>query len=91
MKLEGCGAGGGTQLLDLPRDLLELIAQKAAVGGHYRWVALWHVCRRLRWLVLLGEDAPEESVIEAQEVRVWWPGCRGVVKGFRKASPSYAS
>ncbi|GAQ91508.1 hypothetical protein KFL_007970030 [Klebsormidium nitens] len=61
---ELAGERPGTQLLDLPRDLLELIAEKAAVGAHRRWVSLWHVCRRLRWLVLLGEDPPEEVSTE---------------------------
>jgi hypothetical protein len=48
-------------LLDLPGDVLQLIATKASEGAHYRWVSLWHVCRRIRWLVLFGEDAPADG------------------------------
>jgi hypothetical protein len=61
------GAGAGTGLLDLPGDLLQLIADKAAEGAHYQWVLLWHVCRRLRLLVLFREDAPEEG-FESEQV-----------------------
>ncbi|GAQ82455.1 hypothetical protein KFL_001110320 [Klebsormidium nitens] len=57
-------------------SLLEAIAEKASVGAQHRWVALWHVCRRLRWLVLIGEDPPEDVVSEEREAWVRWPGCR---------------
>jgi hypothetical protein len=56
---ELAGEGAGTGLLDLPGDVLQLIADRAAEGSQDWWVSLWHVCRRLRWLVLFGEDAPE--------------------------------
>jgi hypothetical protein len=53
---ELAGEGAGTGLLDLPGDVLQLIADKAAEGGQDQWVSLWHVCRRLRWLELFRED-----------------------------------
>jgi hypothetical protein len=53
-------------LLDLPGDVLQVIADKASEGADFRWVLLWHVCRRLRWLILFGEDAPEEGFDQEQ-------------------------
>jgi hypothetical protein len=58
---ELAGEGAGTGLLDLPGDVLQLFANKAAEGAQDQWVSLWHVCGKLRWLVLFGEDASEEG------------------------------
>jgi hypothetical protein len=53
-------------LLDLPGDLLQIITDKASEGAHYQWVAMWHVCRGLRWLTLFGEDASEGGFDQEQ-------------------------
>lgn len=58
--------GRSTQLLDLPGDLLQEIAKRASQDSHWRWVAPWHVCRRLRWLILFGEDSSEDGFSETQ-------------------------
>jgi hypothetical protein len=59
--LKLAGKVAGTGLLDLPGDLLQVIADKASVDAHHHWVALWHTCRRLGWLDMFKEDAPEEG------------------------------